>query len=386
MPLSGNKGEWSEVYVFLKLLADGRLNAADANLNAIPDVYYPIIKILRQENGYKREYKIDGNIQIIEGNNSNVLFNRPIIEFVTKSKELFSELKEVKGSSFSFPIIENFLDSVDVHSLSAISSDKSDIKVVVHDLNTGMTPTLGFSIKSMLGKDSTLFNPGAGTNFIFKIITPSNSSIDFKRLNTETLIHSKNSKSSKISLRLMELESLNLKVVFDSIQSKNLHLNLKLIDSQLPEILAHLVYTKYKTSKSNLTDLLEEINIKNPLDFDLSKGHPFYEYKIKNFLTENALGMTPETVWNGKYDATGGIIIVKTNGDLVCYHIYNKNEFQDYLIKNTKLEQAATSEDDNNPGFAKNKKNAKIKPYKFGWIYEENGELFIKLNLQIRFK
>jgi len=295
-------------------------------------------------------------------------------------------LKEVKGSSFSFPIIENFLDSVDVHSLSAISSDKSDIKVVVHDLNTGMTPTLGFSIKSMLGKDSTLFNPGAGTNFIFKIITPSNSSIDFKRLNTETLIHSKNSKSSKISLRLMELESLNLKVVFDSIQSKNLHLNLKLIDSQLPEILAKLVYTKYKTSKSNLTDLLEEINIKNPLDFDLSKGHPFYEYKIKNFLTENALGMTPETVWNGKYDATGGIIIVKTNGDLVCYHIYNKNEFQDYLIKNTKLEQAATSEDDNNPGFAKNKKNAKIKPYKFGWIYEENGELFIKLNLQIRFK
>ncbi len=24
--LSGNKGEWSEVYVFLKLLAEGRLN------------------------------------------------------------------------------------------------------------------------------------------------------------------------------------------------------------------------------------------------------------------------------------------------------------------------------------------------------------------------
>lgn len=25
--LTGNKGEWSEIYVFLKLLADGRLNA-----------------------------------------------------------------------------------------------------------------------------------------------------------------------------------------------------------------------------------------------------------------------------------------------------------------------------------------------------------------------
>ena len=42
--LSGNKGEWSEIYVFLKLLGEGRLNAADANLIAIPDIYYPIIK------------------------------------------------------------------------------------------------------------------------------------------------------------------------------------------------------------------------------------------------------------------------------------------------------------------------------------------------------
>ena len=67
MSLTGNKGEWSEIYVFLKLLADGRLNAADANLNAIPNVYYPIIKILRLENGINREYKINGNIQIING-------------------------------------------------------------------------------------------------------------------------------------------------------------------------------------------------------------------------------------------------------------------------------------------------------------------------------
>jgi hypothetical protein len=48
--LSGNKGEWSEIYVFLKLLAEGKLNAADADLNAISSIYYPIIKILRQEN------------------------------------------------------------------------------------------------------------------------------------------------------------------------------------------------------------------------------------------------------------------------------------------------------------------------------------------------
>ena len=140
---------------------------------------------------------------------------------------------------------------------------------------------------------------------------------------------------------------------------------------------------RYSLSVSNTKDLIELIKQKNPLNFNLSKGHPFYENKIKNFLTESALGMTPETVWNGIYDATGGIIIVKSSGDLVCYHIYNRNEFQNYLVNNTKLEQASTGENEENPGFARTDK--KTKPFKFGWLYEENGEYFLKLNLQIRF-
>ena len=90
-------------------------------------------------------------------------------------------------------------------------------------------------------------------------------------------------------------------------------------------------------------------------------------YKIKDFLTDCALGMTPTAPWTGHYDATGGVIIVKEDGDIVCYHIYNRNEFQDYLLNNTKMDQASTSR------------------YQFGDLYEENGSVFLKLNLQIRF-
>jgi type II restriction enzyme len=230
--------------------------------------------------------------------------------------------------------------------------------------------------------DSKSFNNRPGTNFIFKISKPIGLTLDYKKINADALQLSQGNKNSKIAFRINKLESLNCKVEFHKIQSDNLQLNLKLIDSQLPEILAYLIYSKFKNGKSKLIDLIKEIKTQNPLAFDISKGHPFYEYKIKNFLTESALGMTPETVWTGKYDATGGIIIVKDNGDLVCYHIYNKNEFEDYLVNHTKLEQASTSEDDMNPGFAR---ITKSKPYKFGWIYEENGELFLKLNLQIRF-
>ena len=64
---------------------------------------------------------------------------------------------------------------------------------------------------------------------------------------------------------------------------------------------------------------------------------------------------------------TGGIIIVKDDGDVVCYHIYNRNEFQEYLFNNTRLEQASISR------------------YKFGNFYKENNKILFKLNLQIRF-
>ncbi len=381
--LKGNKGEWSEIYVFLKLLADGKLYAADENLDIIQNIFYPIIKILREEANLKCEFSIADTIKIIDSDKNTELGSCSIKDFVDKSKELFEKLKQSTGRSMSFPEIEEFLKSIHIDSLSDSKNKKSDIKIVVHDTYTGLKPTLGFSIKSMLGKNSTLFNPGAGTNFIFKILNPAGISFDLARFNKETLDNPTGDKRAKIARRISSLEELGLKLLFDKIQSDTLQLSLQVMDSRLPEILAHLVYIKYKSGTSRLTELLDRIDEENPLNFDMSKGHQFYKYKIKTFLTDAALGMTPETVWNGTYDATGGIIIVKQTGDLVCYHIYNKNEFQDYLMNNTRLEEPATSEDKDNPGHPKQGKDCK--PFKFGWVYEENGELFMKLNLQIRF-
>ena len=116
-----------------------------------------------------------------------------------------------------------------------------------------------------------------------------------------------------------------------------------------------------------MTDLVNKTADKNPLNFDIENEHKFYEYKIKRFLTDVALGMMPSKVWTGQYDATGGYLIVKENGDVLCYHIYNRNEFEDYLLNNTKLDTASSSR------------------HGFGEIYEANGDLYFNLNLQIRF-
>lgn len=112
---------------------------------------------------------------------------------------------------------------------------------------------------------------------------------------------------------------------------------------------------------------MTEISKTNPLNFNQENNHPFYAYKIKHFLTDIALGMMPSKVWTGKLDATGGYLVVKDNGEVLCYHIYNRNDFEDYLFTNTKLDTASSNR------------------HGFGTIYQENGQLYFKLNLQIRF-
>ena len=78
--------------------------------------------------------------------------------------------------------------------------------------------------------------------------------------------------------------------------------------------------------------------------------------------------MKHATFWVVLVEATGGYIVVTRDGNVLAYHIYNRNYFEEYLLKNTKYETASTSR------------------HEFGEVYTDNGEDFIKLNLQVRFK
>lgn len=381
--LSGNKGEWSEIYVFLKLLSDGKLYAADENLNRNPNVFFPILRVIRYESDGRRDYVINGNIEVIDGKTNESLMQISKADFLENAKFLLSEIKRLKGKTFEIPTIEAFLHKIKVKKISSKSSKKSDIQIVVHDSRIGIEIDSSFSIKSLVGGNSTLFNPGNKTNFIFKVIPPENVEIDVDNFNRQTLEHSKTVKSGKMAIRIENLEKIGCQFIFDSIQSTTLYSNLLLIDGNLPEIIAWMLFLKFKTGKSKTAELLNIIKKDNPLGFNLSGKQPFYEYKVKNFLTDNALGMTPEEDWTGYYDTTGGIIFVKEDGDIICYHIYNRNDFQDYLLNNTKLEQPSTGEDELNPGYARTDKTSK--KYHYGWLYCSNETLYMKFNLQVRF-
>ena len=68
MKFKGNKGGWSELYAFVKLLSTGRLYAADKGVQRINNIFFPILKILRsEETGSNTEYIIhssDGSVDI----------------------------------------------------------------------------------------------------------------------------------------------------------------------------------------------------------------------------------------------------------------------------------------------------------------------------------
>jgi len=360
MALSGNRGEWSEIYAFLRLLAEGKLFAADEQLNRIDKKYFQIIKILREEvKDNKYEYCPNpdtSNVCIFL--NGKEVFSLPAKKLKDEASRLFADIygRSAGKSAFEISSTEIFIHSIFVNKLKAPSKDKSDINILIHDLNTGYENTVGFSIKSDLGSPPTLLNAGKTTNFVFEI----------KGLpKSEMSVINKIETDNKIIDRIKAIINKGGKFIFKEMVNKTFEQNLIMIDSQMPIIVAEMLKGYYCKNIKKCSLLAEEVININPLNH----RREFYIHKIKELLCASALGMKPATVWDGNDEANGGYIIVKEDGDVVAYHIYNRNFFKDYLLRSTQLDRPSTKKD----------------RCDYCSLYQENRKIFIKLNLQIRF-
>ena len=254
----------------------------------------------------------------------------PETEFESASVNLLNEFnsKDSNGA-FSVESTQNFRDKILCYKILTPAMDKNDIMVKITDADTVYSPTIGSSMKSELGSSLTLLNAGKTTNFIYKIIKE-NGTLEYRKMNNQ---------------------------IFED--------NLVLIDSNMDKIIAETLLYFYKDGISNCNEMVEKLEQENPMNYGNVNA---YKYKFKKFLTAVALGMKPATVWDGLDEATGGYIVVTKEGNVLAYHIYNRNYFEEYLLSNTKYETASTSRHD------------------FGEVYSENREDFIKLNLQVRFR
>ncbi len=359
--IKGNKGEWSEIYAFLRLLADGKVHAADEDLNILKSTYFPIIKIIREETkGQVREYYTGDAISVVF--NGTEIANIDSKTFDFEADRLYRELvsTDSKGT-FAISRTQSFMHAIQCYKISAPSLNKADITMQLSDINTGYKPTVGFSIKSDLGALPTLLNAGRTTNFAYKITD--SSTLLLEEINS-IYKYSGTMPHTDVRGRIANIYKDGATLKFHHAVNPVFRSNLEMIDSYMDRILAQALLHFYRDGISKCVELVEKMEDENP--FAYGNIHA-YRYKFKKFLTSVALGMRPASIWDGVDEASGGYLIVKKDGNVVAYHLYNRNYFEDYLLNNTKFETASTSRHD------------------FGEVYEVDGLYYLNLNLQIRF-
>lgn len=351
----GNKGEWSELYAFLRLLSQGRMYAANERVERIDEVFYPILKIIREEiPGEVYDYRLDGEMVVVENQSKRIL----AIDRKTLGREADKLLKEITIHNGSFEVkeIASFVNGIKVTKLKAPSSDTTDILMQIEDIYTNFVRDVGFSIKSEVGNAPTLLNAGQTTNFIYRV-----EGISREQADEINAIDTRN----KIQDRMTKIGEYGGTLKYAGMNHVGFKRNLIMVDSSMPEILGNMLLYYYSEDVKDCKRLVEIAGKRDPLGYN---DAAMYEYKFKKFLCSCALGLKPAKPWDGLDEANGGYIIVKADGEVLAYHIYNRNFFEQYLLDNTIFERASTGR------------------HGYMMLYEEDGLLYIKLNLQIRFK
>jgi DNA (cytosine-5)-methyltransferase 1 len=353
-----NKGEWTELLVFVKLLAEQKLFLSDKDLNKKVDSFN--LKKVTTRN-------LDLDFYIIDKSTIQS------VDFETKEKtqidisELLSEknLNSIKDSIINgkktftvpeFDIIQKQL-GFDVIK-GGTSSQKSDIVLDIQNDEIDKQNE-GFGIKSYLGSKPTLLNASGNTNFIFRIDDFDDSKIDeVNAIDTKT----------KLKDRIIFIEKFGGKFKFIGAEKETMEHNLKISDSLMPNIVGYLLLIFYKKRISKLTKIINEIHRDGTLNNEINYGgKDSLEIKVKRLLIDVLLGFFAGKKWDGNYLANG-TIVMKKSGDCVGFHIIDSKSLKDYLFENISLDTPSTTR------------------HRFGKIYKEkDGKLYFKLNLQLRF-
>ena len=258
---------------------------------------------------------------------------------------ILTEISEGERA-FSSPTTQGIYERMGLSKFKAASTQKVDIELELPSLGGGQDATLGFSIKSMLGSPSTLFNASSTTNIRFSIQTDQTPEADLLSLKYHEL-------RPHLQGQTIRYEGFELETFKD---------NLEFFGSDFPEKLASIVLAAYLgTGTTTLTEAITLWAADNGLQLAESK----FAFQMKNFLRSTALGMKPGTPWQGDLEGYGGYIIVKPDGDLACLHLENDDDFKNYLLSHTKLDFPKSS--------------------LFSQSTVENGALNFSVNFQIRF-
>ncbi len=405
-----NKGEWTESYVFLRLLGRGRIYGANRDLRQDDTLYLDIKEILRYEGGniiaFQRE--IENGNDIIKVLNSDV--NIKIVtspELDEHATLLYNEIKRVKSVDRTFPleqtqsILEHLGLSTPKSNLPQVALDKYGKKTDIiikyttsfdHAVNTN-----GFSIKSHMGSAATLFNSCSTSTLIYKI-----------QGCTKEKMYLINAISSETEIFKTIRDDSELSLEFIGGGSESFEDNMTLCESRMMEILDVLLRIQIgyfgNTESNSSKDLVKELITINPIK--VRNSELYYTSVIKRFLFNSFAGMTASSQWDGRKNLTGGYIDVSKDGDILYYRAMSDDVFESYLFEYTFWDRPSRGvqkdiahakgiafinginpEDiDLNTVIYNDKGKRKSKKGDWGYVYEKDSEYYIALNFQVRFK
>lgn len=360
MNVTKNKGEWTELYAFLKIINDKKLILANKDLEISEDSNFFNITKVTTLNIEDSCYLGDGDIISIindrTGKKSDLLRQSIIDDSILKTIVGFIKNGD---RTFEIPEIDAIQNKLGISiNNGGNSNQKADI---VLDINNKIVNKKdeGFGIKSYLGSKPTLLNASGNTNFIFEVQGLNIGHLDeVNSINTNT----------KLKDRIKRIHQLNGKLVFIKPEKDTMTYNLNMVDSIIPELISKMLLEFFINRTSSISKNLTEIYENNQLNLSFKNDDLLsLQVKLKRLLVAILLGLFSGEKWDGKYTANGAII-VKNNGDQVGLHIIEKNVLEDYLFENIKFDTPSTTR------------------HRYGSLIAENdGKIYFKLNLQLRF-
>lgn len=346
MAFEATKREWSELYAFFRLLADGKVGEK------------PIAMIQREEHDGPRSYYVEANEIYIRGEKMDRRVDRE--DFDAVAALILAAIKEASEDVVSSPDeVEAFLDDIAIFNLEAETTDRTDLSIAFWHPEA---PLCGFSVRSRLGKMRPLLDGGRTANLKFEQVGVKFAVPTVNKVNALDT-------PNEVADRMMMIERLGGVLKYSDVSDRVFRSNLLMIDLHFPRLLAEMLRIMQLDGITRVSELTEIMKDMNPLKIkdELIRKHGFYEFKVKQFLSALALGMRPAKIYNGTDSAVEGILLLNGNGELTCYHKNDRKEFEDFLFNNTRFEKGATEKD------------------KYGFLERENGVWYFKLNAKIGF-
>jgi type II restriction enzyme len=355
--LTGNIGEWSQIYSLFRLLADGKIALASENLETFPSRDLVFNKVIRRPAGsdVARTYTINSDSIEIAGVKQTI----PRTHLADAADHLLSKMTLMKGS-FGSEEAEQTMTRLGLEKLKSQTGVKEKILLCFMNPFSGREETYGFNVKSLLAGPSSLFNANkSSTMFRYKLIGDS------------AVISGLEGIVGEPKNLVAQLFSNGIRIKFLGMVDKHFEYNLKMVDSAMPNIVAEILLGYFAGENPEVEQLVEYLSQIDPLTVGERRAQDFYEHKVKLLLQSMASGLTAKSNWLGLGVKDIGYIVVQTDGNLVCLHQLSGFALMNYLFGSTKLETPSTPRN------------------QFGFVFAEKQDdsecYYLDLNLQVRF-